>query len=113
MQLKNRKILITGGASGIGLEAVKLLAPDNKIIIVGRNKEKLQKAKELSPNIITIAGDVSNGAERSKIVDEVIANHPDLSVLINNAAEASAHSLQNFAGVADKAEKEINTNYVS
>ncbi|MEI9918121.1 MAG: SDR family NAD(P)-dependent oxidoreductase [Bacteroidota bacterium] len=113
MELKNRKILVTGGASGIGLEIVKLLSSENKIIIVGRNQEKLQKAKEISNNITTITGDLSTDKGLKAITDEVKLNHSDLSVLINNAAEASAHSLQTFAGVSEKAEKEINTNYLS
>lgn len=113
MELRNRKILITGGASGIGLEVVKLLAPENKIIIVSRNKEKLQRVAEISANITTIQGDVTNEKDLAGIVDKIRSGHSDLSVLINNAAEASAYTLQSFAGVSEKAEREINTNYLS
>ena len=39
--------LITGGASGIGLELAKLLAARNyNLILVGRNKTNLERAKK-------------------------------------------------------------------
>ena len=48
MNLSGNTILITGGSSGIGLEMAKnFLKRKNKVIITGRNEQKLQKAKEL------------------------------------------------------------------
>ena len=42
MDIKSKTILITGGASGIGLEAAKqFLENGAKVIITGRNEEKL------------------------------------------------------------------------
>ena len=44
--------VVTGGASGIGLELVKLLIEDNyKVFIVDNNKENLKKLeKSINPN---------------------------------------------------------------
>ena len=39
-----KKILITGASGGIGLETAKLLAAGgNQLMLVARNKEKLEK----------------------------------------------------------------------
>jgi len=47
MNLKNKVILITGGGSGIGLEAAKqFLALGNSVIITGRNLSKLEAVKK-------------------------------------------------------------------
>ena len=44
MNMRNNTVLITGGGSGIGLETAKLLSKnENKVIIVGRDEQKLQE----------------------------------------------------------------------
>ena len=51
MNLTKNTILITGGTSGIGFELTKqLLKLGNKVIITGRDINKLKKAKELLEN---------------------------------------------------------------
>lgn len=46
MKLTGNTILVTGGASGIGLAfAERFLKEGNKVIIVGRRQEKLDEAK--------------------------------------------------------------------
>ena len=55
MNITNKTILITGGASGIGLEAAKqFLSLGAKVIITGRNQQKLDAAKKLYPEVIAI-----------------------------------------------------------
>lgn len=55
MNLKGKTILITGGGSGIGLEAAKqFLEIDAKVIITGRNQGKLDAAKNAYPTLVTI-----------------------------------------------------------
>lgn len=45
MGLKNKRIVIAGGSSGIGLAAAKLLVKNGaEVIIAGRNEEKLKEA---------------------------------------------------------------------
>ena len=49
MNLKNKTILITGGASGIGLKAAKqFLNLGARVIITGRNQQKLDGLKNIS-----------------------------------------------------------------
>lgn len=61
MKLIGKTAIITGGSSGIGLETARLFNKEGaKIIITGRNEEKLEKAKALiGKNVITFKMDVS------------------------------------------------------
>lgn len=86
MKMSGNTILITGGASGIGLELTRqLLARGNKLVMTGRNAAKLQKAKAEFPSIHTVVSDVSKVADIQALFDLVEADYPDVNVLINNA----------------------------
>lgn len=86
MKLSGNTILITGGASGIGLAfAEQFLTRDNTVIIVGRRAEKLAEAKEKSPSLHTRVADVSKEAERIELIRSVTEEFPGLNVLVNNA----------------------------
>lgn len=86
MDITNNTILITGGASGIGLQFTKkFYANNNKIIICGRNTEKLQSIEAEFPDVITKVCDISSSEERLNLYHWVIENHPDINVLVNNA----------------------------
>ena len=85
MNLKGKTILITGGASGIGLEAAKqFLALGTKVIITGRNQEKLDAAKKLYPQLTAIQSDAANADEAFLLFDKVKAMG-GIDILYNNA----------------------------
>jgi len=72
MDLKGKTILITGGGSGIGLEAAKqFLEIGAKVIITGRNQDKLNAAKQLYSSLITIQSDAGNEADARTLFDKV------------------------------------------
>lgn len=86
MQMTGRTILITGGASGIGLELVRQLsALKNTILITGRDAGKLAKAKAQFPQIHTFQSDVSDPVAIKALFQTVTTQFPALDVLINNA----------------------------
>jgi uncharacterized oxidoreductase len=86
MLLTNQTILVTGGASGIGLALAKRFhARGNTVIICGRDVEKLNAAKSQMPGLITLRADVSKADERTKLFSTVTRDFPALSVLVNNA----------------------------
>lgn len=86
MELKGKTILITGGASGIGLEAAKqFLEIGAKVIITGRNQERLDAAKSLHPNLIAIKSDVS-AEEDVKLLFNAVSKMGGIDILYNNAA---------------------------
>lgn len=86
MKLSNNKILITGGASGIGLGLTeRFIRENNKVIICGRRETVLNEVKEKFPTVITKISDLSNEEERIELYNWIAENHPDLNVLVNNA----------------------------
>jgi len=78
--------IVTGGASGIGLEFVKLLLEDNyKVFIIDNNKENLENLdnKLKSKNFECIYQDMSKTKSPKKIYDKL--KKKDIDILINNA----------------------------
>ena len=111
MNLSGNTILITGGSSGIGLEMAKnFLKRKNKVIITGRNEQKLQKAKELLGEVTAIQSDVSNSSDVEKIYQQVSKEFPDLNILINNAGIMWTINLQNHKHPAAELTKEFDVN---
>ena len=65
MQLSNNKILITGGASGIGFGmAERFIKEGNTVIICGRRESALKEAADKLPGVITKQCDLSIDSER-------------------------------------------------
>ena len=61
MNIEENTVLITGGSGGIGVEMAKqFLNRKNKVIITGRNAQKLQKAEEQLHGVVAIQSDVSS-----------------------------------------------------
>ena len=86
MNLGGNTILITGGASGIGLAfAERFLQAGSKVIICGRRADKLDEVKEKHPDIVTRMCDVSKESDRINLTEWVQNEYPDLNILLNNA----------------------------
>ena len=113
MKLTNNKILITGGASGIGLGLTeKFIHENNTVIICGRREDVLDEVKKKYPSVITKVSDLSVEEERKELFQWIAENHPDLNVLVNNAG------IQNWMNVSDsdfyvKATSEISINVLA
>lgn len=86
MNLSDNKILITGGASGIGLGLTeRFLQEGNTVIICGRREWALKDVESRHPNIVTKVCDLSKETERVALFHWIASEHSDLNVLINNA----------------------------
>ena len=86
MNTSGNTILITGGATGIGLAlAEAFLEKENEVIICGRREDKLAQAKDKFPQLHTLTCDVADRQKQKQLYVKVLANHPALNILVNNA----------------------------
>lgn len=88
-QLKT--VLITGGGSGIGLTAAKLLLESKqyRLVLLGRNPAKLENAARAvggtSDLVNIVACDLKDAAQIFKAVERVAESHKGIYGLVNNA----------------------------
>ena len=100
LQLKNKVIIVTGGAKGIGEGIVKVLADEGAItVIVGRNEtDNLKLCNELKlqgKEIFQVVAELSNPEENEKAVNEVIKKYGRIDGLVNNAGQNDGVGLEN------------------
>lgn len=110
MKLSGNKILITGGASGIGLGLTeRFIQEGNTVIICGRRQEALDEARAKFPSLITYRCDLTSEMARDTLYKWISENHSDMNVLINNAGIQQWMSLTDH-NFYSRAKEEINTN---
>ncbi|HWU64537.1 MAG TPA: SDR family NAD(P)-dependent oxidoreductase [Ensifer sp.] len=87
MLLDGIKALVTGGSSGVGQTlALRLVDAGATVIITGRDSARLDAAAEMHPGkIIPIATDLADPAAVDDLIATLHRDHPDLSLLVNNA----------------------------
>ena len=84
--LNKQIVFITGGTSGIGLATAKKFASLNcKVIICGRDKQKLNSIINNNQNISGFVVDLTSSNSVSTILDYFISKNINPSILINNA----------------------------
>lgn len=97
MHLSNNKILITGGATGIGFAlAERFVKENNTVIICGRRESALADASRKIPSLTTKVCDLSDAQERQELFNWIRRDHSDLNVLVNNAG------IQQWMSLGDK-----------
>ena len=86
INLKNKKVLITGATGGIGKALVsKFSSLDANILATGTKNEKLDLLKKEFPNINILKFDISEHPKIEEFIENVFSQLTGLDVLINNA----------------------------
>ena len=87
--MNKKVVIITGGGKGIGFGVAMCFAKNNyNVVITGRTKETLDKAKlelEKYTDVLAIVADGKNEADVKNIVNETINKFGKINCLINNA----------------------------
>jgi len=110
MKITKKKILVTGGATGIGFALAERFVNDgNTVIICGRREVALNEAKGRVPSLITKVCDLSIERDRELLFKWISENHNDVNILINNAG------IQQWMSISDpdffkRAKEEITIN---
>jgi uncharacterized oxidoreductase len=86
MKISGNTVLITGGASGIGLAmAEAFLKSGSEVIICGRREARLVDARKKHPEFYIRTCDVSDESDCKALADWVGTNFKNLNILVNNA----------------------------
>jgi len=111
--MKDKTVLITGGTSGIGYEMIKSLYKDNKLIVVAKDKKKLDKLLDDFDNISIYQADLSIMDDISNVSNKIMDDFEFIDVLINNAAIQYSPVFFDADFEYETIEKEITVNFTA
>ncbi|MFL6495279.1 MAG: SDR family NAD(P)-dependent oxidoreductase [Nitrososphaera sp.] len=87
--IKGKVAMVTGAGGGVGKAISKRLASEGcKVIMLGRDRNKLQKAaSEIGnkKNTMTVIADITKEAEILSAIDQTINSFDRIDILVNNA----------------------------
>ena len=112
MKQSGNTILVTGGGSGIGQAlAQRWHDAGNHVIVTGRRQQQLNEAIAGRERMAAYVVDVTDAQAVDAFVKQVLAEHPRLNVLVNNAGIYSAEKITARRDIAS-AQAMIETNVV-
>lgn len=111
MRTSGNTILITGGGSGIGRGLAEAFhALGNKVIVAGRRRAALDETVAANPGMVAMELDVERPDAVRDFARRVVAEHPSLDVLVNNAGIMRAERLLEQPDDLADAEAMVTTN---
>jgi short-subunit dehydrogenase len=113
---RDRVVIVTGASSGIGYVTARAFAQRGATIVgVARREPQLQQLVEecrrYAPASGYMVGDLGDRAVAERVVDDTVARHGRLDILINNAAISKHKQIYHMS--ADEAEQVMRVNFLS
>ena len=114
--VKDKRVLITGASSGIGLEtAVKVGEAGGIVLLVSRTREKLEEVAKQVEELGGIAhvhpADLSDLEDVDRLAAEVLEQHGGVDVLVNNAGRSIRRSVERSYDRFHDYERTMQLNY--
>jgi short-subunit dehydrogenase len=118
VSLEGRTVVITGASSGIGAQAARQMAERGATVcLLARRAEQLDEVRDS----ITAAGgsahaypvDLTDADAANAIVKQLLADHPRIDVLVNNAARSIRRPITESFDRAHDYERTIDINYLA
>ena len=100
--LKNKIAFVAASSQGLGKAVALELAQEGaRLIICGRNKENLGKAKEEiekigNEEVLALDGDLSIAAERELLIKKTLQVHTHIDILITNSGGPPSGKFEDF-----------------
>lgn len=92
LDLKDKRVLVTGAGSGIGREIAKQFAEEGaNVLILGRSEAPLAETAALNERISYIIADLTKDEDIDRVVNELQNRFGGLDVLVNNAGWSPVH----------------------
>ncbi len=86
MRLSGKVALVTGGSRGIGFAAAKILSENGaKVVITGKDKNRLEKSTSRISESIGIVANIKNTKDVKNAISKTIEKFGKLDILVNNA----------------------------
>ena len=109
--LSGRVALVTGGSRGLGLQIAEALGEFGATVVLAARKQAelddaVAQLQSQGVDAAAIAADVGNPASAAALVDQVLARHGTVNILVNNAgttwgAPAENHPIEGWNKVVD------------
>src|SRR5262245_63222479 len=83
--LRDKTCLVTGSTAGIGFETARILAAEGaRVVVTGRDEDRVERAKEQAGAAVGIAADLSRPEEAARLLAEA----GPVECLVNNVGDA-------------------------
>jgi L-fucose dehydrogenase len=114
LKLKDKVIIVTGGAKGIGLGIVEILAQEGAIpVIIGRkkadNKKEVERIKNSGYQVFSVEAELTNPTECEQAVKSVIKEFGRIEGIVNYAGLNDGVGLENgtYEGFMDSLHRNL------
>jgi 3-oxoacyl-[acyl-carrier protein] reductase len=100
--LKNKVAFVAASSQGLGKAvALELSKEGAKVIINGRKKETLEKAKQeieqqTNGEVLALVGDLSISNERKQIIDDALKAYGTIDILVTNTGGPPSGKFESF-----------------